>query len=91
MLSEILRTHDRSPGDHWRGIASRKYHWCYATVWCSAIQVKWIRLKNKLTTGAAWCLVSNTEFLRKGVLFKKQMRGCVNRDKSLLSCVLFFC
>ena len=47
-------------------------------MWCSAIQVSWIKLKNKLTTGAAWCPVSNTEFLRKGVLFNKQDVLCAD-------------
>ena len=56
MIFHIRSTGGKSPGDHWHGI-----------VWCSAIQVTWVRLKNKVTTAAAWCPVSSSEFLQKGV------------------------
>ena len=57
MLFQINITRGRSRVDHWEGIAFLKKHWC------CAMQVIWVRLKNKATTDAVWCPVSNTEFL----------------------------
>ena len=41
----------------------------HCAVWCSAIQVTWVRLKNKVTNGATWGPLSNTELLQKGVFY----------------------
>ena len=46
------------------------------TVWCSVIQVTWVKLKTKVITDRAWCPISNTEFLwkRSFCLIKKNCR-----------------
>ena len=39
------------------------------TVLCTAIEVTWIRLKNNVNTGVAFCPVTNTKFLRDFIYF----------------------